>query len=47
MYNSKPNGLIHNEASESDLTLDFTKHHTKFTHPHSDAAEKEEQLEDC
>ena len=47
MYNSKPNGLIYNEACESDLASDFTKLHTKFTHSNFDASEKEEQLEDC
>ena len=47
MYNSKPNGLIYDEASESDLALDYTELHTKFTHSHSDAPEKEEQFEDC
>ena len=30
MYNSKPNGLIYNEASESDLAPDFTKLHIKL-----------------
>ena len=47
MYNSKSNGLIYNEASESDLASDFTKLHTKFTHSHLDASEEEEQPKDC
>ena len=47
MYNSKPNGLIYNEASKSDPALNHTKLHAKFTHSHSDAPEKEKQLKDC